>query len=159
MNKKIIIISIITLLIDQITKNIIQSYYKIGQCLTIIKKFINICYVNNYGAAWSILNNKSFLLIVVSLIALIIIYRFMYIFKSNKRNNIAFGLLLGGILGNLIDRIFLGYVRDFIDMYIFSYDYPVFNVADIAVVIGVILLIVAIIKGEDGSDKVSSGRK
>lgn len=159
MNKKIMIISIITLLVDQIIKNIIQSYLKLGESLTIVKKFINISYVNNYGAAWNIFNNRSIFLIIVSLIALIIIYRFMYVFKSNNRNNLAFGFICGGIMGNLIDRLFLGYVRDFIDIYILGYDYPVFNIADIAVVIGVFLLVIAIIKGEDGSDKISSRRK
>ena len=73
----------------------------------------------------------------------------MYNFKNNFRNNMAFGLLMGGIIGNLIDRLFLGYVRDFLAFRIFNYNYPVFNLADTFIVVGVILLIIAIIKGED----------
>ena len=73
----------------------------------------------------------------------------MYSFKKNRRNNIAFGLILGGIFGNLIDRILKGYVIDFLDFKIFNYDYPVFNIADIAIVVGVILLGYAILRKED----------
>ena len=70
----------------------------------------------------------------------------------------AFGLLLGGLSGNLIDRLFFGYVRDFLDFYIFGYDYPVFNIADICIVFGVILLIIAVLKGEDTNED-NSNRK
>jgi signal peptidase II len=70
-------------------------------------------------------------------------------FKKNKRNNIAFSLLIGGILGNLIDRIIHGYVIDYFHFYLFGYDYPIFNIADIGIVIGVILIIISIWKGED----------
>ena len=111
-------------------------------------------FIENYGAAWSIFTNRVELLIAISLLAIFIIYRYMYNFKHNKRNNIAFGLILGGIVGNLIDRIFLGYVRDFLSFKIFSYNYPVFNFADTFIVIGVFLLIIAVIKGEDKSNEI-----
>ena len=156
MNRKILIITIITLFLDQISKAFIDSIFKVGESIKIINNFFYITYLNNYGAAWSILNNKNTILIIMSLIALVIIYRYMYVFEKNKRNSIAFGLVMGGIVGNLIDRWLFGFVRDFLDIRIFSYDYPTFNLADVAVVIGVILLIVAIIKGEDKSGKVSS---
>lgn len=156
MNRKIIVVFILTLFLDQISKNIVQAFLKIGEGLVVIKNFFNITYINNYGAAWSLLNNKSTLLIIMSIIFAIIIYRFIYLFEQNKRNNIAFGLLLGGIIGNLIDRWLFGYVRDFLDFKIFSYHYPVFNIADIAVVVGALLLIIAIIKGEDKLGKDSS---
>ena len=70
-------------------------------------------------------------------------------FQMNNRYKLAFGLLYGGILGNLLDRVFLGYVRDFLDFKIFNYNYHFFNVADIAIVIGALLMGYAIIKGED----------
>ena len=67
----------------------------------------------------------------------------------NIRNKIAFGLVFGGLLGNLLDRIIYGYVRDFISLQFGSYQYPIFNIADIAIVIGIIFIIIAIIKKED----------
>ncbi len=105
--------------------------------------------MNNYGIAWSMLDNKIPLIIGITLIALAVIYHFMYQFVSNKRNNLAFGLVVGGMIGNLMDRWLFGYVRDFLDFKIFGYDYPIFNIADIGVVIGIILLMIAILKGED----------
>jgi signal peptidase II len=152
MNKKILLVFTIVLFFDQLSKSIISVFLKLEQSIEIIKNFFYITYINNYGAAWSILSNKNNLLIILSIISLIIIYRFMYIFKKNNRNTIAFGLILGGIVGNLIDRWLFGYVRDFLDFKIFNYNYPVFNIADSAVVVGVVLLIIAIIKGEDKVD-------
>ena len=85
----------------------------------------------------------------------------MYSFKQNKRNILAFGLLIGGIVGNLLDRIIFGYVRDFLDFYVFNYDFPVFNVSDMAIVAGIFLLIIAIVKGEEvnGRDKGRRNKK
>lgn len=159
MNRKIFFMAIIALLIDQISKIVIGIYFKLNESIIVLKNFFRITIVHNTGAAWSILQNKNILIIIFSLIALLIIYRFMFLFKSNKRNNIAFGLLVGGIFGNMLDRIIYGYVRDFLDFTIFNYDYPVFNVADIFIVVSIILLIIAIIKGEDGSANSSRGRK
>ena len=159
MNRKIFIIAIIALLIDQISKILIGLYFNLNKSIVIIKNFFSITLVHNTGAAWSILQNKNIFILIFSIVALIIIYRFMFLFKTNKRNNFAFGLLVGGIFGNLLDRIVYGYVRDFFDFTIFSYDYPVFNIADIFIVIGVILLIIAIIKGEDSSANSSRRRK
>lgn len=157
MNKKIFCVATIALLIDQISKILISIFFNINQQMVIIKNFFSIYFIENYGAAWSMFSGKAEFLIVVSLLATFIIYRYMYNFKTNKRNNLAFGLIIGGIFGNLIDRIFLGYVRDFISFKIFGYNYPIFNFADSFIVIGVFLLILAIIKGEDqnGTNKSS----
>lgn len=156
MNRKIFAVSVITLFIDQITKIIIPIFLKVGEKTTIIKNFFSIYFIENYGAAWSILNYKVEILIVASIVSLIILVRYMYNFKTNKRNNIAFGFVIGGIFGNLIDRVFLGYVRDFLSFKIASYQYPIFNFADVAIVLGVFLLIVAILKGEDKNENSST---
>ena len=149
MNRRIFAISIIVFAIDQITKNVLSVILTINEDIIMIKDFFYITLINNYGAAWSMMQNMTPIIIVGSIIALIIIYRYMYSFKMNKKNIIAFGLLTGGILGNLIDRIFQGYVIDFLNFHIFGYNFPVFNFADIAIVIGVVLLIWAILKVED----------
>jgi signal peptidase II len=149
MNKKIIIIAIIVLLIDQISKILVSSFFGINHIIWVIHKFFYLTYVTNTGAAWSILSNKTYLLVIIGLFALLLIIKYMNSFKINKRNNLAFGLLLGGISGNLLDRMFFGYVRDFIGLKFWSYNYPIFNISDIAIFCGIILLVVAIIKGED----------
>lgn len=151
MSKKIYIISLIVFIIDQITKSIISTYIKLNDSIQIIKDFFYIRYINNKGASWGILENNTILLIILSIIAIIIIFRYSYSFKTTKLNTYGFGLLLGGILGNLSDRLIFGYVKDFLDFIIFKYDFPVFNIADICIVIGVALLIISILKGEDNS--------
>ncbi len=152
MNKKTYVIAIFILLFDQISKSLIEIYFKLNESFVIVKDFFNITVAHNTGGAWSILNNHSYLFIIFSVIALIVLIRFMFQFKNNLRNNIAFACTVAGIMSNLADRLFLGYVRDFLDFKILGYDYPIFNIADIAIVVGVLLLIVAILKGEDKKD-------
>lgn len=162
MNKKIFSFATIVLALDQITKIIVSSYLKLNSSVKVIKNFFYITLCHNYGAAWGIFSDSKLLIIMGTLVAIVLIYHFIYCFKKNMRNDLAFGLLFGGLAGNLIDRIAFGYVRDFLDFIIFKYDYPVFNVADMAIVLGVILLIYAIIKGEDvneNSSKRSGKRK
>lgn len=149
MNKKTYVIAIFILLLDQISKSLIEIYFKLNESFVIVKDFFNITVAHNTGGAWSILNNHSYLFIIFSVIALIVLIRFMFQFKNNLRNNIAFACTVAGIMSNLADRLFLGYVRDFLDFTVLGYDYPIFNIADIAIVVGVLLLIVAIFKGED----------
>ena len=156
MKKKIIYLSFIVLIIDQISKILCDLYLKLNKPIPIIKGFFNINYVQNEGAAWNLFSGQRFILIIIGLVAIYVLYKFIKDFKENRRNTLAFSLLLGGILGNLLDRIFLGYVRDFLDFNIFGYNYPIFNISDICIVLGVILLIIASIKGEDYG---SSSRK
>lgn len=155
MNKKTYVMAIFILILDQISKSLIEIYFKLNESVIIIKNFFSLTVVHNTGGAWSILNNHGYIFIIASILALIIIVKFMFSFKNNLRNNIAFACTCAGIMSNLADRLFLGYVRDFLDFKILGYDYPIFNIADIAIVIGVILLIIAIIKGEDKFEKSS----
>ena len=145
--KKIIPISIICLLLDRITKLFITNNLVLNDSYTIINNFFNITLVHNDGAAWSILSVNRILLIFISLIALFIIY---FLFIKNKElkkiETLIYGMLIGGIIGNLIDRILYGYVIDFLDFKIFNYNYPVFNVADCCIVIAAILLIIDVVK-------------
>ena len=145
--KKIIPISIICLLLDRITKLFITNNLVLNDSYTIINNFFNITLVHNDGAAWSILSGNRLLLIIISFIALFIIY-FLFIKnkKLSKLEKIIYGMLIGGIIGNLIDRILYGYVIDFLDFKIFNYNYPVFNIADCCIVIAAILLIIDIVK-------------
>ena len=153
LNKKTYIIAVLVLIIDQISKSLVEIFLNLHENFTVIKNFFYITVAHNTGGAWSIFSNHSYLFIIASIIAIVLLIKFMFGFKNNLRNNIAFGFLFGGIFSNLADRIFLGYVRDFLDFKIFGYDYPIFNIADVTIVVGVLLLVVAVIKGEDKRDK------
>ena len=158
MNKKILVITTIALAIDQITKVATSILLNLNQPAQVIKDFFYLTLCHNEGAAWGMFSNTKIIIAIGTIIALIVIYHFIYCFKQNKRNTLAFGLLLGGLSGNLIDRLLFGHVRDFLDFYIFGYDYPVFNIADICIVVGVLLLIIAVLKGEDTNEN-NSNRK
>lgn len=159
MNKKTFIIAVAILILDQLSKSIIEVYLKFNETVKVIKNFFYLTLSHNTGGAWGIFDDYSFIFIILSFVAFLIILKFMLSFKNNTRNNIAFGCLIGGLLSNVADRIFLGYVRDFLDFHIFGYDYPIFNIADIAIVIGVFFLIIAILKGEDKKDENKSRTK
>ncbi len=149
MSKKVYIITLLSFIIDQVSKALVSTCFSLNESVKLINNFLYLNYINNTGASFSILTNKKYLLIVLSLIAIIIIIRYINTFKNTIFNRIGLGLLLGGILGNLSDRILFGYVKDFISLYIFGYSFPVFNIADICIVVGVIILIISILRGED----------
>ena len=159
MSKKIYILSVIIFIIDGLSKSIISTYLKLNQSLEIIKDFFYLRYIHNTGASWGILENSRILLITLSIVAIIILIRYSYSFKKTKLNTYGFGFLIGGVLGNLSDRIINGYVIDFFDFIIFNYDFPVFNIADKFIVLGVIILIVSILRGEDSNGSTSNKRK
>ena len=149
MRKKSLLIAIIVLILDIVTKNIIDSNFLLLESKTIINNFFSITKVYNYGASWSILTGQATFLIIIAIIILLVLFFYQSKFLKNKKNIFAFSLLYGGITGNLIDRIAYGYVIDYLDFKIFNYDFPVFNIADICIVIGILLLIIAIYKKED----------
>lgn len=149
MYKKLTIYSIILIVIDQVIKIVVNSSLKLYESITIIKNFFNITYVQNKGAAWSILSGNRFLLIGIAIIALFLI--FMFFIKDKKLSKleiIFYCLLIGGIVGNFIDRAIYGYVVDYLDFNIFGYNFPIFNFADICIVVSVILILIKSIKEE-----------
>lgn len=132
------------LIFDLVSKQVIENNIELGSKKIIIKGFISFLTVHNFGAAWSIFSGKQIFLIIISFIFLFIII-FYYIKEKSKSYlfNVAYGFILAGTFGNLIDRIFLGYVRDFINLEFM--DFPVFNVADACLTIGVVFFILYII--------------
>ena len=140
--------SVFVVFIDMLVKLIVKNNLLLGHRNVIVKGFLYLTYVKNTGAAFSILeNNTLFIIIVTFLIVIGLIY---YIMKHSldKYEIVGYGIILGGALGNLIDRILYGYVIDYIDVIIFGYDYPVFNIADIGIVIGVIVLFIGMFRGD-----------
>ena len=132
----IFIIVLATLSLDQLTKFLITKNLFQNQSIPIIKGIFHITLVHNRGAAFGILKNQIPLFIITSLFAIILIYFNLKKNKQSKSHSIALSLILAGALGNLIDRLFFGYVIDFLDFRI----WPVFNMADSAITIGAILL-------------------
>jgi len=149
-SKKIIIIIILVTILDQLTKLLIRTNLNLLDTITIINNFLYITYTKNTGGAWSILENNQLFLILISFIFIIIIIINLKE-EHEKLTNLSlfsYSLILGGIIGNLIDRIFLKGVIDFLSFKIVNYYFPIFNIADIAIVIGVILLGIEIVRSE-----------
>ncbi len=144
MKRKIFIIALITFVVDQIIKSL-SLVYLIN--IPIIPNILSLTYAKNYGIAFSMLLEKRIIIIVISILLisfLIYVLKKDYILKNKDTwlVNIAFGILFGGIVGNLFDRIVRGFVIDYINVSFFS----IFNLADIAITFGVVLLIIDNIK-------------
>ena len=147
--KKILPISLLFVVIDQVVKILVINKMALQQSITIINNFFNITYVRNTGAAWSILSGNVLLLIIISVLALVAIYYYLIKDKElNKIDIVSYSMLIGGIIGNLIDRIVHGYVIDYLDFKIFNYNFPIFNVADTLIVISIIIIGISLIVGE-----------
>ena len=130
---------------DQFSKFLIVQNIELNTPIKIIDNFFSITYVQNFGAGFSILQNQTTFLLVVGLLAVGAV-SYLLIKSTNKEtlNRICYLLIIGGTIGNLIDRFKLGYVVDFLDFVIFYYDFPVFNIADSFLTIGCFLLIISI---------------
>ena len=148
MKKKPYIIAFLFFIIDLISKQLICHLMNVGQSIKLINKFFYITYVQNKGAAWSILEDQRILLLIISVIVLFLINKAMNKEKLDKLEIVSYGMIIGGIVGNLFDRIFYSFVIDFIDFRIFGYNYPVFNFADTFIVIGIILMIIITLRKE-----------
>lgn len=152
--KRLSIITIASFLIDLISKIFVSNNFNPYIPNKVIDNFFYITYVKNEGAAWSILSGNRFFLIAVSIIALIFILSCILKEKTfGKLEGFSYGILLGGIVGNLFDRIVYGYVIDFLDFNIFGYNYPVFNIADCFIVIGVLIMIILSFRGDKNENR------
>lgn len=148
MKKKIFIYSSIFFLIDLISKIIVIKYL---DKLTIIPNFLTLELVYNDGVAFSLLRGKQLFIILISIIVLIYILKNLVPTIKNKLETLSISLLLGGLLGNLFDRIVYNEVIDFISFKIFKYYFPIFNLADTFICIGVFILVILMIK--DGKNE------
>lgn len=127
--------------LDQVSKYIVSVSMDTGQSIPIIRELLYITYVRNPGAAFGILPYRTLFLVVITLlVAVFIIYYYRALPPGFKLMRFALALQLGGAIGNLIDRVRITYVVDFIEVSFFP---PVFNLADTAIVTGIILFIFA----------------
>ncbi len=157
--KFFLIIAIPIVVLDQVSKIYIENNFFLGQFVKIIPGFLNIVSVRNRGAAFGFLRDHNSILgvpilLVIGFIALVVI---LYIYLKEDEHffwrRIGLCLVLAGTSGNLIDRIRLGEVIDFVDIYFRSYHWPAFNVADSAITTGVVLLILSLTFQSPSSQK------
>ncbi|UQD51640.1 signal peptidase II [Bacillus methanolicus] len=143
------IIALFVILLDQLTKWLIVKKMVYGESIEIIKNFLYITSHRNRGAAWGILQGQMWLFYAITVIVIVgIVYYIQKAAKGKLLLGVSLGLMLGGAIGNFIDRVFRKEVVDFIHTYIFSYNFPIFNIADSALVIGVILLMLQMLREE-----------
>jgi len=141
-------ISVVIIVLDQISKQMVDRSFELYESINVIP-FFNLTLAYNEGAAFSFLSDAGgwqrwFFLILTSIISTVI---FFWLKKSeDKIESLALSLVLGGAIGNLIDRLFLGHVIDFLDVYYETHHWPTFNVADMAICGGVMLLVLTIFK-------------
>ena len=154
--KKYVLIFSIIIILDQVSKLVIQSVFKGDpyKVIHVIKNFFLLRYVENRGAVWGLFSSPTHTVIpkiitLFSIIALVVvIYYFLKLEFKCACELTALSFITGGAIGNIIDRLYQGYVVDFLDVYIGNYHWPTFNVSDSFISLGVILLIFSIWRGK-----------
>ena len=151
MNKKYIPLIAYTpliVIIDQLTKTYVDNGMRLYQSIELLENFFHITYIRNKGAAFGILSGADEsvripFFLVISAIAIAVIFYILYSYhEESKLFPLSLALILGGAVGNMIDRIRFGEVVDFLDVHWYDHHWPAFNIADSAISIGVALLII-----------------
>ena len=149
-----VLTAIIAVALDQLTKFFVSSYMTLGDTIPIIKDVLHITYVENKGAAFSMLSDKRWVFLTFSTIAIVAIVYVLIKYKRelSRLSSVSLAMVLGGAVGNMIDRIFRGGVLfdgavvDFIDVRLINF--AVFNIADSFVCVGAALLVLSVILDE-----------
>lgn len=152
-----LLIAVLVIVADRLSKNWVKAHIRMGHAIVVIPRVFRITHVLNTGAAFSLFegaknpNTVRYALIGFSILAAVVV--FGLILSLGKRLNattIALGLILGGAIGNLYDRLRLHYVIDFLEVHILHYHWPDFNLADSAIVIGACLLLLESLRPQRG---------
>ena len=126
---------------DRITKIYFSNFLSLGESLPVVRHVLHFTVVHNTGIAFGFFRDQGIVFIFIPVIAVVLLIFNIYFYKNNKALSqiyiVAFSLILGGAIGNLIDRIFFGYVIDFIDLRV----WPVFNIADSAITVGAFIIL------------------
>ena len=138
---RLLLTALLIIIADQLSKHFITSMLQAGESIVLIENFLHITFVRNPGAAFGMLPYRTIFFVVITIVVVIFIFYYYRLLSADHRLlRFSLALLLGGAIGNLIDRLRTGYVVDFIDFKIWP---PVFNVADSAIVIGIGLFLIA----------------
>lgn len=135
-----VIIAFVIVLLDQAAKVAIRQTLVLGEARPVIEGYFNLTYLRNTGAVWGMFQYQNEWLILLSLLVLLLIAVFYrWLVDQHGVHRLAMGFMIGGIVGNLIDRIKLGWVTDFLDFYWRTSHWPSFNIADSAICVGVVI--------------------
>ncbi|CAM3758751.1 signal peptidase II [Alkalicoccus chagannorensis] len=143
------ILAVVVVALDQWTKWLVVENMEIGQSIPLIENVLHLTSHRNAGAAFGILQGQLWIFFIVTVAAVgYVTYLIQRKLDGSKWFGIGLALILGGAVGNFIDRVLEGAVVDFVDVYIFAYNYPIFNVADMALVTGVIMVLIHMFQEE-----------
>ena len=135
------------LILDQISKAFMRNVLKDGS-LTLIPNFFKLELAFNTGGAWSILNGNVGVLILLNILILFFLFKMSSKIKDTRLKSISYVCLVAGTIGNLLDRIFYGAVTDFLSFNFWGYHYPIFNLADICITLGMIIMVLIMSLGD-----------
>ncbi len=144
-------LSLALVVVDQWTKLLVRQHFALGESWPVHPRWFHLTYLRNTGAVWGLFQHQNEWLIGLSLAVLVgmaVFYRALVDGRGVHR--LAMGCLAGGVLGNLVDRVKLGYVTDFLDLHWAGYHWPAFNVADAAICTGVAIYAVAALRHSAG---------
>jgi signal peptidase II len=152
------LIALLVIAFDQLTKWMIVQKMEYGESIEIIENLLYITSHRNRGAAWGILQGQMWFFYIITIAVIIgLVYYIQKMAKESRLLGVALALMLGGAIGNFIDRVARQEVVDFVHTYIFSYSFPVFNVADAALSIGVGLLVIHMFLEEKNAKEKDNG--
>jgi len=141
---RVLLVGFFIAVLDQLTKSLVRREFMWGESRSVIDGFFHLTYVRNPGAAWGMLDQHGVWLTIFSMIMLVLIVVYRRRFLSDTwEHRLALGLMVGGIVGNLLDRLRFGYVIDFLDFHWRGHHWPAFNVADSAICTGVGIYIIS----------------
>lgn len=148
-----LVIGLVVLAFDQLTKFIVATRMELGESIPVLGEYFKITSHRNSGAAWGMFEGRMLFFYIITVIVIVFL---IYFYKSEAKNNlmmqVGITLLLAGAIGNFIDRLLFQEVVDFIDVLIINYDFPIFNVADSALTVGVIVLLIEVFITGKGND-------
>lgn len=149
-------LSVAVVILDQITKQLVESSFLVFEVMPLFPS-VNLTLVYNEGAAFSFLSDQSgwqrwFFILIGLMVSLVLVIWINRLAVSQRLSAIALSLVVGGAIGNILDRLLLGHVVDFIDVYYREWHWPAFNVADSAISVGVILMLIDTVREERRRD-------
>ena len=153
-------LALVVFLADQGSKRLIEASMRLGESIPTIPNIVNLTYTQNDGGAFGILGGQSGVLLLGSAVAIVFVLWMLLQVPPDRATAVGCGLILGGAAGNLFDRLGVGVVTDFLDLDFWPLrQWPVFNAADVAIVLGVAVLFLAALRSEDTRRSAAGDRK